>query len=179
MKTILMTISVAALLLATSCKENNEKETMNMDEVEEVQVDETETEMGEELAFTDATINDVWDNYLELKTAFVESNSETAKNKASAWAQSIREKDNQMKAVAQQIADTDDLEKQRTLFSELTQQVEVVFKNELDGGTIYKQYCPIAFDNQGAYWLSDVEEIRNPYFGDKMLKCGKVTETIN
>jgi len=27
--------------------------------------------------------------------------------------------------------------------------------------------------------LSDAAEIRNPYFGDKMLKCGSVQEKLN
>lgn len=40
--------------------------------------------------------------------------------------------------------------------------------------TLYYQYCPMAFDDKGAYWLSDEKQIRNPYFGDVMLKCGEV-----
>ena len=47
------------------------------------------------------------------------------------------------------------------------------------GETAYYQYCPMANDNQGAYWLSDNKKIRNPYFGDKMLTCGSTKETIN
>ncbi|MDF9799178.1 hypothetical protein OKW21_004441 [Catalinimonas alkaloidigena] len=42
----------------------------------------------------------------------------------------------------------------------------------------YYQYCPMANNNKGAYWLSDNKEIRNPYFGDKMLKCGTVKESL-
>jgi len=42
--------------------------------------------------------------------------------------------------------------------------------------TIYLAYCPMANNNEGGYWLSDEKEIRNPYFGDKMLKCGSVKE---
>jgi Cu(I)/Ag(I) efflux system membrane fusion protein len=42
---------------------------------------------------------------------------------------------------------------------------------------VYKEYCPMAFDNKGAYWLSESEEIRNPYFGKSMLTCGEVTTT--
>ncbi len=49
----------------------------------------------------------------------------------------------------------------------------------ISGGTAYYQYCPMALDNNGAHWFSDTKEIRNPYFGDKMLKCGSVKETIN
>jgi Cu(I)/Ag(I) efflux system membrane fusion protein len=36
----------------------------------------------------------------------------------------------------------------------------------------------MAFNNEGAYWLSDSEQIRNPYFGDKMLTCGVVKEKL-
>ena len=46
------------------------------------------------------------------------------------------------------------------------------------GETVYVQHCPMADGNTGADWLSLDEKILNPYFGDKMLKCGKVTETI-
>lgn len=47
------------------------------------------------------------------------------------------------------------------------------------GTTIYYQYCPMAFNNKGAYWLSNADSIRNPYFGKKMLTCGEVKETMN
>lgn len=44
--------------------------------------------------------------------------------------------------------------------------------------TVYQAWCPMAFDNTGAGWLSEIEEIRNPYFGDKMLRCGVVKQTF-
>jgi Cu(I)/Ag(I) efflux system membrane fusion protein len=34
----------------------------------------------------------------------------------------------------------------------------------------------MAFDDTGAWWLSEEEEILNPYFGDEMLHCGMVQE---
>ncbi|MNG29248.1 hypothetical protein D3C84_1146450 [compost metagenome] len=43
---------------------------------------------------------------------------------------------------------------------------------------LYVHYCPMAFDNKGAVWISTTKEVRNPYFGEKMLKCGEVKETI-
>ena len=52
-------------------------------------------------------------------------------------------------------------------------------KAELKNAGIYQQFCPMAFNNKGAYWLSNTENIRNPYFGSKMLECGEVTETLN
>jgi hypothetical protein len=45
--------------------------------------------------------------------------------------------------------------------------------------TLYKDFCPMANNNKGAYWLSEVKDIKNPYFGSKMLKCGNVREQIN
>lgn len=45
-------------------------------------------------------------------------------------------------------------------------------------GTVYQQYCPMAFENMGASWLSNNAEIMNPYFGDKMLHCGEIRDSL-
>ena len=39
---------------------------------------------------------------------------------------------------------------------------------------VYLEFCPMAFDNKGAFWISDKKAIRNPYFGEKMMTCGEV-----
>ena len=44
---------------------------------------------------------------------------------------------------------------------------------------VYLDFCPMADNNNGGYWLSRDKEIRNPYFGAKMMTCGEVTETLN
>jgi len=36
----------------------------------------------------------------------------------------------------------------------------------------------MAFDKKGAYWISENREIQNPYFGDKMPKCGEIKEEL-
>jgi hypothetical protein len=36
----------------------------------------------------------------------------------------------------------------------------------------------MAQDGKGAMWLSESKEIKNPYFGDKMMECGSVEEEI-
>lgn len=48
-----------------------------------------------------------------------------------------------------------------------------------DGAKVYYNYCPMAFDNKGAYWLSNTATIKNPYFGDKMLECGSVEDSVD
>ena len=44
--------------------------------------------------------------------------------------------------------------------------------------TLYIQYCPMANDNGGAYWLSKSKKIRNPYFGKSMLNCGETRDSV-
>jgi Cu(I)/Ag(I) efflux system membrane fusion protein len=48
-----------------------------------------------------------------------------------------------------------------------------------DGEKIYYQYCPMAFDNKGSYWISNQPAIRNPYFGDEMLECGTIADSLD
>jgi Cu(I)/Ag(I) efflux system membrane fusion protein len=43
---------------------------------------------------------------------------------------------------------------------------------------IYVQHCPMADNNNGADWLSTNKDIKNPYFGNSMLKCGEIIEEI-
>jgi Cu(I)/Ag(I) efflux system membrane fusion protein len=48
-----------------------------------------------------------------------------------------------------------------------------------DGNKVYYLFCPMAFDDKGAYWLSNESQIRNPYFGKKMLTCGNVVDSLH
>ena len=45
--------------------------------------------------------------------------------------------------------------------------------------TLYQDHCPMANGGKGAYWLSEIKDIKNPYFGSKMMKCGSVKRQIN
>lgn len=38
----------------------------------------------------------------------------------------------------------------------------------------YEAYCPMARDGEGASWLQREAELRNPYFGAMMLRCGDI-----
>ena len=71
------------------------------------------------------------------------------------------------------------MEKKRLSFEMVSDMLYDMLKSTgLQGTTIYRQYCPMAFNDKGAYWLSDNTTIRNPYFGDEMLNCGSVTDTL-
>ena len=130
-------------------------------------------------------------NYIALKDAFVETNAESASAAATSLLETIDLVDPNLiegeshdywtelltaiKGHGKQIVTTDDVEKQREQFDYVS---EAIIKSLRAFGTTdqtyYVQYCPMAIDNKGARWVSTAEQIRNPYFGDKMMKCGAV-----
>ncbi|RAV30870.1 efflux RND transporter periplasmic adaptor subunit [Sinomicrobium soli] len=74
---------------------------------------------------------------------------------------------------------TGDLEEMRRSFKPLSESViRMAHAFGPFSVTLYVQHCPMADSDNGADWLSLSREIRNPYFGDKMLKCGEITEEI-
>ncbi len=79
---------------------------------------------------------------------------------------------------ADTITETDDIEEARSAFRHLSD--ELIKAVHLFGveGVVYHQYCPMAFDDEGADWLSTEEQIQNPYLPETMLMCGEVIERI-
>ncbi|HEX5554146.1 MAG TPA: DUF3347 domain-containing protein [Chitinophagaceae bacterium] len=47
-----------------------------------------------------------------------------------------------------------------------------------EGTTVYRDFCPMFNDGNGAYWLSDRKKISNPFYGDEMPGCGELKETL-
>ena len=43
---------------------------------------------------------------------------------------------------------------------------------------LYRIHCPMAFDDRGADWLQVDPEVRNPYYGAAMLRCGDVVTPL-
>ena len=135
-------------------------------------------------------------DYLQVKNALVESSAEGTSKAASQMLNNIKnfnagnlpeeqesfykQRVDAMRNDIRYLTQTNDVERQRDHFALITRNTYALTKAfDPAGETIYYQYCPMAFNNTGGYWLSSTEEIRNPYFGDKMLKCGRVEETIN
>lgn len=77
------------------------------------------------------------------------------------------------------LASAPDLKVKRTIFKDMTSSFRRLAENHGSKNmVIYQQYCPMAFDNTGANWLSMETKIRNPYLPKTMLKCGKVEDTV-
>ncbi len=80
-----------------------------------------------------------------------------------------------LKTDAQTIAASGKIESQRTSFSTLSNNIYTLAKAaKLSSEPVYQQYCPM----KKMYWLSSEAAIKNPYYGNMMLTCGKVTDTL-
>jgi len=77
------------------------------------------------------------------------------------------------------IKNNKDIEKQRLAYADFNDALYSAIKMfGTSGETIYYQFCPMARDGAGAYWLSAVKDIKNPYYGDAMISCGENKEVI-
>lgn len=75
-------------------------------------------------------------------------------------------------------ANADNIAHQREHFELLSTKVYDLVKAFGGGRQLYYEHCPMAFDGKGASWVSELEEIKNPYFGSEMLECGEVKERL-
>lgn len=167
-----------------SCKDN-QKTT----EPEVVTVDNTTDEVevyavkGGDAEFNNPDIAAVFNQYIQLQNALINTNPKDAAREATRLHQIMNEMDvnadENILGVVSAMSETEDVKLQREKFETLNDWMEVQVEGALKSGTIYKQYCPMAFSDQGAYWLSTDKEVLNPYFGDVMLHCGRVDAEIN
>jgi membrane fusion protein, copper/silver efflux system len=82
-----------------------------------------------------------------------------------------------LRKMAEEIGTTGDLEEQREHFEHLSMSMIDVVEYFGLQERVYRMHCPMAFDDKGADWLSNRDEILNPYFGDAMLACGVIEQT--
>ncbi|MBY0479180.1 MAG: DUF3347 domain-containing protein [Chitinophagaceae bacterium] len=189
MKKTLLILSIISL--AISCK--------NKEEEKETAVTEPKVNTG--YTYSDSfnlNINNTLNAYYSLKDAFVASDTvqvnaagaelktllenlkldEVQKNDTLGFS-SINGRAGDVAAEISGMMGEKDIEKKRESFEMISNAFyDMVRVIKPTGATIYFQYCPMAFDNKGAYWLSNADSIRNPYYGKKMLTCGEVKETL-
>lgn len=137
----------------------------------------------------------VYNAYLEMKDAFVETKADKVSSKAAlmaktlkkvnmellkgdahmVWMKYLKKLDNALNTIQK----SSDIEKQRQAFVLFNETFYKTIKDfGIENTTAYYQYCPMANGDKGAYWFSNDKEIRNPYFGDAMMTCGENREII-
>jgi len=72
------------------------------------------------------------------------------------------------------------MDNKRKSFYTLSEQMHDLMKLvQYHGQVVYQVHCPMAFNGEGANWLSNTAAIRNPYIPKKMITCGNIIDTIN
>ena len=144
----------------------------------------------------EVTVDKLINDYLALKNSLFKDNGDSARSNAKIFFRDLQDfkpdnlSGNAKKAYNQfvekisydieHIKETTEIEHQRehfvTLSSNMYKLLQGLSKSSIK---LYHQYCPMANDGKGAYWLNESEEIINPYMGSKMPKCGSVKDSLN
>lgn len=144
---------------------------------------------------TGAEIKEVVSSYLTLKNALVGDNGNDAASAGKQLSDALNRLD-QAKLTTEQRKIFDEVKEdakehaehistnatkiahQREHFETLSQDMYDFVKTAKSDQTLYKVHCPMYNKNKGAYWLSEVREVKNPYYGKEMLNCGSVVEEV-
>ncbi|MCK0156140.1 DUF3347 domain-containing protein [Cellulophaga sp. F20128] len=194
-------------LTAMSCKEAKKEHNNEDGHHTEMGVEENHSEMnhnesegqhaGEknEVAMSEAQDGNselVLKDYFSLKDALVADDNAQAKSLAETLVKSLKGLDVSKFTEAQKTELKDIVEDavehaehisespiahQREHFKILSKDVTDMVAITGTANTLYEQFCPMY--DKGSAWLSMSKEVRNPYYGSSMLKCGKVQQEIN
>ena len=138
-------------------------------------------------------LKEVISHYLAMKNAFVDTDSNLASTSASEMLNSLSEVNMSllegethlewMRFLSELSTHIKEIEgksiaNQRAAFSALSPKLIEVVKHFEINGVFYQQFCPMSNNGDGAYWLSEQEEIANPYFGSQMHNCGETITKI-
>ncbi len=168
-----------------------------------IPVEESAAEMNNSMEMTSTHMNEsidlspmeaIFENYFDLKDELVKSDAKSTSEKAkrlmtvinmvkmqelksdvhTVWMKVM----NDLKSDTDKIANATNIEKQRASFITLSENMYQLMKVSKIETPIYFQHCPMANDGKGANWLSKENQVKNPYYGSKMMSCGKTIETI-
>jgi len=136
-------------------------------------------------------LSPILNDYYGVKDALVAGDAKAAAGKAGEMVKAIDGVD--MKALAakdhvafmslkeklsfdaRHISESTDISHQREHFMALSANMDAFAKKaHLSNDPVYEDYCPM----KKAYWLSNGAEIKNPFYGQSMLTCGKVNATL-
>jgi hypothetical protein len=198
MTNIILGFAIAATSL-TACKNNNtadKKQTEVKNDTPAVVVVQKIPDTTITAAAVAFPVKEIIAGYLQLKNALAKDNGKDAATAGNAIVAKLATIDmksiskEQMKSYmdladdlkehAEHIgANAGKIEHQREHFILLSKDVADLIKTFGNGGqTLFKDFCPMANDGKGAIWISELKEIKNPYYGKSMSTCGSVKETM-
>ncbi len=72
-----------------------------------------------------------------------------------------------------------DIDHQREHFDLLSTDIKDLIAIAGADRTLYQIFCPMYNNGEGGMWLSANNEIKNPFYGSKMMTCGEVKTVIS
>ena len=187
-------ISLVALIMGfIACNDNNSKE--NNTTTRDSTAKTVDSNTNNTTQANNASINDLVSSYLNLKNALTEDKGDDAASAAKQMSASIGGIDgssltadqkkiyddvkDDIKEHAEHIqSNGSDIKHQREHFDLLSKDMIDLVKTTGSNQTLYRDFCPMYNKKKGAFWLSETKEIKNPYYGKEMPKCGEVKEEI-
>ncbi len=175
-----------AFLLISCNQKNKQEETVNS----ETSKPETATATAKANP-NSFSIKDIVTDYLSLKNALTKDDSNATADAGKAMVETLGKIDmkklsgDQMKTymdVADDLKEhaehigknAGNIVHQREHFVLMSKDINDLIKTFGTEQKLYQDFCPMADEGKGAIWLSEVKEIKNPYFGSEMLTCGSV-----
>lgn len=159
-----------------SCGQENENKAEK-----ETQLAEKEINGNEKFKIKEAALHAVFIHYDKLSSALVAKDAEAARLAANTIAEAAGNLEalEFMLAPSKAIASSSDLKVQREHYSALSNAyIEKIKTSGMESGVLYIDFCPMALNDKGGYWLSTENKVINPYYGDEMLHCGSVVDSV-
>jgi len=194
MKTILPILLLASSVIYTACG-NNTNTPKESGANKDTSSQASNTTINNNEGKKAGTINDVVSGYLNLKNALTNDNGKEAASAAIEITVALTKVDEltltpEQKKVYSDVKDDikehaehigsngSNIAHQREHFDLLSHDMIDLVKATGSSQTLYKDFCPMYNNKKGASWLSETKEIKNPYYGKEMPKCGEVKEEI-
>lgn len=136
----------------------------------------------------------VLNSYIDLKDALVQEDTIKVSESANTLLENLIQVDmklikdaghdhwmsleKEIRSSTTDISKTKDIDKQRNYFKQLSSHLIKAIQLFGVNEKVYVEFCPMADNNNGAYWLSKKKKVINPYFGEAMLTCGVIKQVI-
>jgi len=204
MRKVILSMAIALMILTVGCGQSTNKKQVESKEVIKDSHNHKDHEHGNSTLTEERNIetstqkNDattaIVDSYLQIKNALVSDDKNAAAKGGTALLAAFSKFDmsklteNQHKEYMEIFENAKEqaehivkspIDHQREHFEVLSTDVNDLIALLGTNKKLYEVFCPMANDGKGAIWLSEIKDIKNPFFGSKMLNCGKVQKEIN
>jgi len=196
MKKFIKCVVLSIILILTSCQNKTQVPKVKEAKLVVAKIQEVNPIISGVNAVFIMEITNVYKTYNQLKEALVASDSILTKTLANNVLLNLNKVEMSLlkKPIAHKVWMTEkpllitqlnnlekseSLTKQRTAFLQISNSIINLVENFGVSQKVMVQFCPMADDFKGGYWLSTDAKIKNPYFGSKMLDCGSTKRIIN